>query len=103
MFEFIKRVFKREEVKRIPGVTYAEVSRVPIKRVEVKKFEPMKFEPRDWKVEREKIKAEAAETTMFWRYQYTDTGEIVEKPAIDACEEILNSNRPVVVLKHFVK
>ena len=103
MFEFIKRVFKREEPKRIPGVTYAEVDRVPIKRIEVKKFEPIKFEPRDWKVEQEKIKVKTTETTMIWRYQYTDTGEIVEKPNTEAIDEILNSNRPVKVLEHFVK
>lgn len=103
MFEFIKRVFKREEPKRIPGVTYAEVDRVPIKRIEVKKFEPIKFEPRDWKVEQEKIKVKAAEAKRFWRYQYTDTGEIVEKPNTEAIDEILNSNRPVKVLEHFVK
>lgn len=99
MFEFIKRVFKREEPKRIPGVTYAEVDRVPIKRIEVKKFEPTKFEPRRFEFQ----KFNATETTMIWRYQYTDTGEIVEKPNTEAIDEILNSNRPVKVLEHFVK
>lgn len=99
MFEFIKRVFKRKEPKRIPGVTYAEVDRVPIKRIEVKKFEPTKFEPRRFEFQ----KFNATETTMIWRYQYTDTGEIVEKPNTEAIDEILNSNRPVKVLEHFVK
>lgn len=99
MFEFIKRVLKREEPKRIPGVTYAKVDRVPIKKIEVRKFEPEEFEPRRFEFQ----KFNAAETTMIWRYQYTDTGEIVEKPNTEAIDEILNSNRPVKVLEHFVK
>lgn len=83
MFEFIKRVFKREELKRIPGVTYAEVSRVPIKRVEVKKFEPKKFNP--------------ARSGKLMRMRYTDTDEIVEKPIREAIDEFMGSTRPVVI------
>lgn len=109
MFEFIKRVFKREEPKRIPGVTYAEVDRVPIKRIGVKEFEPLQvrpklFEPQWFEYRSSKYEeAKTTETTMIWRYQYTDTGEIVEKPNTDAIIEILGSNRPVEVLEHFIK
>ena len=94
MFEFIKRVFKREEPKRIPGVTYAEVSRVPIKRFEVKEFEPKRFEP-EW-FEHDLFKT--SNTERIWRYRYTDTDEIVEKPAKEAFNEIIGSTRPVVML-----
>lgn len=98
MFEFIKNVFKPKEVKRIPGIKYAEVSRVPIQRVEVKKFEPKEFDPK--KVERLVFNAE--KTERIWRYQYTDTGEILEKPASEAFKETMTSMRPVVILG-FVK
>jgi hypothetical protein len=85
MFEFIKRVFKREEPRRIPGVTYAEVSRVPVKRIEVKKFEPNRFNT-------------VGQVENIWRYRYTDTDEIVEKPAREALDEIMRSTRPVVLM-----
>lgn len=94
MFEFIKRVFKREEPKLIPGVTYTEVDRVPVKRVKIEKFEPKRFEPEMF--EHDLFKT--SKTERIWRYQYTDTGEIVEKPAKEALDEIVRSTRPVVLM-----
>ena len=69
MFEFIKKMFKREETKRIPGVTYAEVSRVPIERLEIKKFEPKKFNPK--KVEFLKDNPWRSGRIMRMRRKYT--------------------------------
>lgn len=94
MFEFIKRVFKREEIRKDPRVTYAEVDRVPVKRVKIEKFEPKRFEPELF--EHDLFKT--AKTERIWRYRYTDTGEIVEKPAKEAFNEIMGSTRPVTML-----
>jgi hypothetical protein len=89
MIEFIKKIFKCKKPERIPGVNYVEVNRVPINRVEVEKFEPKLFEPRH--------------VMPMWRYQYTDTGEIVEKPSREAVDEILSSMRPIKYLGSFEK
>ena len=83
MFDFIKNLFKREEPKRDPRVSYVEVNRVPIKKIEPEKFNT---------VEDDKI----------WRFRYTDTNEIRELPGNEAMNEILNSSRPVV-MEGFVK
>ena len=88
MFEFIKNLFKHEEPKRDPRVSYVEVSRVPIKKFEPKKFEPKRFE--------------TTEDDKIWRFRYTDTDEVREMPGDEAMDEILNSTRPVV-MEGFVK
>ncbi len=85
MFEFIKNVFKPKEPKRYPGVSYVEVDRVPIKKFEPKQFEPNRFNT-------------AGKVENVWRYRYTDTNEIVEKPAREALDEIMRSTRPVVLM-----
>lgn len=74
MFENIKKLFKHKEVKRIPGVHYVEVNRVPIKRVN------------------------PARTDKLLRMRYTDTGETVEMPASDAINEVMGTMRPVVIM-----
>ena len=99
MFESIKKIFKRKEPKRIPGISYAEVNRVPIDRVEVKKFEPKNFEPKKF----EFSGFEPRHVEPMWRYQYTDTGEIVEKPSREAIDEIMGPMRPVQYLGSFEK
>lgn len=83
MFDFIKNLFKREEPKRDPRVSYVEVSRVPIE-----KFEPKQFEPK-------KVKTIRSERLL--RIRYTDTNEVKEMVARDAIEEIMVSMRPVVI------
>ena len=83
MFEFIKNVFKPKEPKRIPGIEYVEVSRVPIERIQLTKFEPgERFRPKH---------------DSIIRLRYTDTGETVDLPAREALDEILNSMRPVEI------
>lgn len=74
MFETIKKLFKREETKRIPGVQYVEVNRVPVKRIN------------------------PARTDKLLRMRYTDTGEIVEMPASDAINKVMGTSRPVVIM-----
>lgn len=88
MFEFIKNLFKREEPKRDPRVSYVEVSRVPIKKFEPKKFEPERFN--------------TTEDDKIWRFRYADTDEIRELPGPEAMNEIMNSSRPVI-MEGFVK
>lgn len=83
MFEKIKNLFKREEPKRDPRVSYVEVDRVPIKR-----FEPKKFEPK-------KVKTIRSERLL--RIRYTDTNEVKEMVPHDAIEEIMVSMRPVII------
>lgn len=83
MFNKIKNLFKREEPKRDPRVTYVEVSRVPIK-----KFEPKKFEPKKVNTIRDK---------RLLRIRYTDTNEVKEMAARDAIDELMRSMRPVVI------
>lgn len=77
----LKNLFKREEPKRDPRVSYAEVKRVPIK-----KFEPKKFEPKRFKTTEDK---------KIWRFRYTDTNEVRELPGRDAIDEIMNTSRPI--------
>ena len=84
MFDKIKNLFKHEEPKRYPGVTYVKVDRVPIKRFEPKTFEPERHY--NGKVEN------------IWRYRYTDTNEIVERPASEALDEIMRSTRPILLM-----
>lgn len=74
MFETVKKLFKREETRRIPGVQYVDVQRVPIKRIN------------------------PARTDKLLRMRYTDTGEIVEMPASDAINEVMGTSRPVVIM-----
>jgi hypothetical protein len=83
MLNFIKDLFKREEPKRDPRVSYAEVSRVPIKKFEPKQFEPKRFNP--------------ARTQKNLRLRYTDTDEVVEMLASDAIDEVMGTTRPVVI------
>lgn len=88
MIEFIKNLFKREEPKRDPRVSYAEVSRVP-----VKKFKPEKFEPERFNTNKDE---------RIWRFRYTDTNEVKEMPGYEAMYEIMDSGRPVEI-EGFVK
>ena len=93
MFEFIKRVFKREEPKRISGVTYAEVERIPIEKFEIKRIDPKKFEPKKF----EYLKTSPWRSGKLMRMRYTDTDEIVELPIREAIDEFMGSTRPVVI------
>lgn len=83
MFDKIKNLFKREEPKRDPRVSYVEVSRVPIKKIEPKKFEPKRFQ--------------TTEDEKIWRFRYTDTDEVKEMLGSDALDELMNNTRPVVM------
>lgn len=83
MLNFIKNLFKRDEPKRDPRVSYAEVNRVPIKKIEPKRFEPKRFNP--------------ARTQKNLRLRYTDTNEVVEMLASDAIDEIMKTSRPVII------
>lgn len=93
MFEFIKKLFKREEPKRIPGVTYVEVDRVPIEKFEIKRIEPKKFEPQRLDF----LKGCPWRSGKILRMRYTDTDEIVEKPVGEAIDVVMGSTRPVVI------
>lgn len=93
MFEFIKRVFKREEPKRIPGVEYAEVERVPIEKIEFVKYEPKRVDPERYAY----LKGNPWRSGKLMRLHYTDTDEIVEKPVSEAIDEFMGSTRPVVI------
>lgn len=83
MFEFIKNMFKREEPKQIPGVTYTKVSRIPVKKFEPEEFKPRRFNPDG--------------SQRILRVRYLDTNEIVEKPADEAITETMMSGRPVFI------
>ena len=76
MFEFIKNLFIKKEIKEIPGINRVQVSRTKIDRVEinrvnVKKFEPKRFEPKTFEPARSTDKYISV-------IRYTDTGEVVE-------------------------